>query len=345
MLSTKPKPHEQYQLAPVVFDGFSKDTQMKDALGSRRTKSRQEAADLRSTNWVPGVSGWRLTPSGLELGTASGVFPPGTITFTDIQSIATARFLGRTTAGTGVIEQLTAAQVITMLALTSAAISDFTEAAQDAVGNSVGTGLSYDDGSGAISCTITQYTDEMAQDAIGAEIDATLRYVDGTPLLGVALTYQRKSLFDHFANVGNVGTGEDDLYSDTIAADQLANNGEKLQTEYGGSFVASATATRELKIYFGGTMIFDSGALTLSLSSAWTIYVSIIRVSSTVVRYMISMTTEGAALAAYTAVGEVTGLTLANTNVMKITGEAAGAGAATDDIIAKVGTTEWLAAA
>lgn len=68
-------------------------------------------------------------------------------------------------------------------ALTSADLSDFDEAAQDAVGNSVSTGLSYDDGTGAISCTITQYTDELAQDAIGAMIDSSLTYVDGTPLL------------------------------------------------------------------------------------------------------------------------------------------------------------------
>jgi hypothetical protein len=152
-------------------------------------------------------------------------------------------------------------------------------------------------------------------------------------------------LFDHYASVGNVGTGEDDLYSDTIAASQLSANGQKLSAEYGGAFVSSGTATRQVKIYFGGTAIFDTGALTLSLSAAWTAYVSIIRVSSTVIRYMISLTTEGAALAAYTAVGELTGLTLSNTNILKITGEAAGVGAATDDIVAKVGSVSWYPAA
>lgn len=154
-----------------------------------------------------------------------------------------------------------------------------------------------------------------------------------------------KPLFDHFASVGNVGTGEDDLYSDTTAAGQLATNGDKLEAEYGGTFVSSATATREIKAYFGGTMIFDTGALSLSLSAAWTAYVSIIRVSSTVIRYMVSFTTEGAALAAYTAVGEVTGLTLSGTNILKITGEAAGVGAATNDIVAMMGTISYVPAA
>ncbi len=150
-----------------------------------------------------------------------------------------------------------------------------------------------------------------------------------------------KELFDHFASVGNVGTGEDDLYSDTLAAGQLATNGDKIEAQYGGTFVSSATATREIKIYFGGTMIFDTGTLTLSLSSAWTAYATFIRVSSSVIRYMVSFTTEGAALAAYTAVGELTGLTLANTQVIKITGESAGVGAATNDIVAMMGNVEF----
>lgn len=152
-------------------------------------------------------------------------------------------------------------------------------------------------------------------------------------------------LFDHFASQGNSGTSETDLYSDTTAANQLGTNGDKLEAEYGGTFVSSGTATRQIKIYFGGTAIFDTGALTLSLSSAWTIYCTIIRVSSTTIRYMISLMTEGAALSAYTASGSLGGLTLSNTNVLKITGQAAGVGAASNDIVAIMGYVEWKAAA
>lgn len=152
-------------------------------------------------------------------------------------------------------------------------------------------------------------------------------------------------LFDHFIDAGNVTTGETDLYSDTIAANTLSANGTKILSEYGGTFVSSGSATRQVRIYFGGTAIFDTGALTLSLSSAWTVYTDIIRVSATVIRYSISFTTEGAALSAYTSVGEVTGLTLSNTNILKITGQAAGVGAATNDIVAKMGYVERHAAA
>lgn len=147
-------------------------------------------------------------------------------------------------------------------------------------------------------------------------------------------------LFDHYANAGNVTTGETTLYTDTITQNTLLNNGDKLDVQYGGAFVSSGTATREIKIYFAGTVIFDTGALTLSLSSDWTIYLTLIRVSSSVVRYMVSMTTEGAALAAYTNAGELTGLTLSAANILKITGQAAGVGAATNDIVAYMGYIE-----
>ena len=152
------------------------------------------------------------------------------------------------------------------------------------------------------------------------------------------------ALFDHFTDAGNVTTGETDLYSDTLLG-QLANNGDKLQAFYGGIFVTSATATREIKLYFGGTAIFDTGTLTVSLNSSWALYCDIMRVDAATVRYVVSLTTEGAALAAYTASGELGSLTLGAANIMKITGQAAGVGAATNDIVAKLGSIQYIKAA
>lgn len=150
-------------------------------------------------------------------------------------------------------------------------------------------------------------------------------------------------LFDHFANAGNVGTGEDDLYSDTLTAGQFATNGQKIICQYGGTFVGDATSTQRLRMYFGGTLIFDTGALGIGVTTSnWDIYATIIRVSSSVVRCSVTLNTSFATLNAYAQYTEVTGLTLANTQVVKITGEAAGATAATDQIVAREGYIQFL---
>lgn len=178
---------------------------------------------------------------------------------------------------------------------------------------------------------------------------AAVNFAAGSKRVALSLTataYKAKgALFDYSADVGNGTTVETDLYSSSIAANTLFTNNDKLTAFYGGTFVSSGTATRQIKLYFGGTAIFDTGALTLSLSSAWTMYVEIIRVSATVIRYMVSLTTQGASSAAYTACGELTGLTLSNTNTMKITGTAAGVGAASNDIVAKMGSINRIPAA
>lgn len=162
---------------------------------------------------------------------------------------------------------------------------------------------------------------------------------------GGVISNKNAVLFDHYANAGNVTTGETSIYNDTIPSGKLAANGDKLELKYGGVFVASATATRRIKLWFAGVTYFDTGAIILSLSSAWTVFATIIRVDATTVRYMVSLTTEGAALASYTGVGELTSVDLSDTNSSKLTLQAAGTGAATNDIVAKLGSISYVAKA
>lgn len=150
-------------------------------------------------------------------------------------------------------------------------------------------------------------------------------------------------LKDFYTDVGNVTTGEDDLYTYTTLANTLATDGHKLEAEFSGIFVSAATETLQLKAYFGGTQIFATGALTITADCAWLMRIVGIRVSASVVRFSVWC---GAQVATdvppiYT---EVTGLTLSSTNILKITGEAAGAGAVTNHIIAKLGNIKWMPA-
>lgn len=129
--------HNGRQYTPPVprFDGYDRKVVVQQAMGDDRSGKRIfTVGELRSPNWKPGVSGFRITPDGIEFGDTSGTFPPGSISLGSIQDITTARLLGRTTAGTGPIEQLASSTVKTLLAIVSSDISDFTEAAQDAVG-------------------------------------------------------------------------------------------------------------------------------------------------------------------------------------------------------------------
>lgn len=191
--------------------------------------------------------------------------------------------------------------------------------------------------SAVISKALTGYTSGPGSITAADTILSAIQKLNGNNAL--------KPLFNSITDVGNINLLETDLISNSIAAGQLVSNNDKIISEYGGTFVSSGTATRQIRIYFGGTVIFDTGALTLSLSSAWVVNCTIIRKSATEIRYMVSFVTEGAALSAYTSVGEVTGLTLSNANTLKVTGEAAAVGAATDDIVLKLSQVNYLKAA
>lgn len=159
----------------------------------------------------------------------------------------------------------------------------------------------------------------------------------------VAVTGQYQALFDHYADVGNVGTGEDDLYSDTLAAGQFAANGDKVIGTYCGVFVGAALSSQDLKFYVAGTLCFDTGLLAIGAATTdnWTLQVVIIRVSASVLRVAVSAHTDFASLGAPPKYTEITGLTLANTQIVKITGESSGAGAVSNQVIAKMSTLAY----
>jgi hypothetical protein len=77
------------------FDAYDKNASRRRALGDENIKTIVRGGGIQSADYVPGVSGWILLPNGgLKLGNTSGLFPPGAVTFADIQNIATASPLG-----------------------------------------------------------------------------------------------------------------------------------------------------------------------------------------------------------------------------------------------------------
>lgn len=153
------------------------------------------------------------------------------------------------------------------------------------------------------------------------------------------------NIFDHFTD-STVGGAEADIYTDTLAANIFNVNGDKVTAEYGGNFVTVGTELTQLKVYFAGTAIWDStGVAPTTGTTSWRVYAELIRVSSTVVRYSVSLNTTGASGFVYCTVGELTGLTLSGTNILKITGTSTGVGSGSGDIVGKMSYGQWKSAA
>lgn len=154
-----------------------------------------------------------------------------------------------------------------------------------------------------------------------------------------------KPLFDHFTDT-TVGGAEADIYTDTLVANQFLTNGDKVIGAYGGNFVTVGTELTQLKVYLAGTAIWDSTGVAPSTgTTSWNVDVRLIRVSSTVVRYDVTLNTTGASGFVYSTVGELTGLTLSGTNILKITGTSSGVNSGSGDIVGKMGYVNYAPAA
>lgn len=151
-----------------------------------------------------------------------------------------------------------------------------------------------------------------------------------------------RAIFDHFADSATSGTGVVNLYSDTIAANQLANNGDKLRAYYGGLTSVTNTGTREWFVTFAGTQILDSRAIGTSQSWHWKISVDIVRDSSSSVRCIAvweAAKSDGNQVAQpVVKETKITGLTLTNTQALVLQGQASVAG---NDITATQGLVEF----
>lgn len=162
----------------------------------------------------------------------------------------------------------------------------------------------------------------------------TYTWPDAAGTVGIIGSNVRSVLQSDFVSTGNGAGAETDIRTITLAAARLATNGESISFEAAsGTFAATASVNKRLKVYFGGTAIFDSGSLAITSAATWRLTCNVYRVSASIVRCttILSSSATGAltALSQYT---EVTGLTLANTQVFKITGNATNANDVTAEI-------------
>ena len=183
-------------------------------------------------------------------------------------------------------------------------------------------------------------------DLLSAELGTTRITTTGAlistlPISAPNIPFQLK---DFYSDVNNVGLTETDLLTYATPASRLNSAGEKIVSVYAGT-MNDVTASSQLKAYFAGTLIADTGALTMSVTGAWVISASIIRTGATTARSIVNISTPGASTASYTKYTSLTGLTFTNTNIIKVTGTAAGATGGDNDITATYGNIIWQPAA
>jgi hypothetical protein len=151
--------------------------------------------------------------------------------------------------------------------------------------------------------------------------------------------------FDDIASVAttHVDGTSDVLSTHTTVANSLQINGDKIGPfEWSANVVASATATRQFQVLFGGITIFDSGALVFASTGAVWISVLISRVTTTTCIARIVFLQTGCAspppVVTNVPTSTLTGLTLSGTNILKLQSAATGTGSAASDVTMTQGT-------
>jgi hypothetical protein len=153
------------------------------------------------------------------------------------------------------------------------------------------------------------------------------------------------ALFDDYADATSVTNTLTVLYTHTLAAGQLAANGDKLIARYALSLAGTAF-TKQVRILFAGADI--AGTATITNASAATAFVDllVVRESSSVIRCFSTVTVSGVANAAplvdqtYT---RLPSLTLSGTNTLVLYGQG-NTGSNNGDITAVLGFVQYIAA-
>lgn len=151
---------------------------------------------------------------------------------------------------------------------------------------------------------------------------------------------------DVIANVSTTSTDGtfNTLRTDTLVANALIANGDKVYFDYTCTIATHTTNTADFKLAFAGITVWDSGALTFAAAGRVRIFGYITRVTSTTALATITFDAAGSTtIVGYSDVVTVppatlTGLTLTGTNNLVLSAAAAGTGAASGDIALVHGT-------
>ncbi len=142
-------------------------------------------------------------------------------------------------------------------------------------------------------------------------------------------------IYQSVTAVGNVGTGEDDLISQSIAANTLQTNGDRIRLTWEVTFAANSN-NKTLKCYWNGVAIYNSTALALN-GGGCTVEMVISRTGAATQNVRVRVVSGNATLGT-TSVHSTGAATLSGAVTAKLTGEAT----SNNDIVATDFVAELL---
>ena len=141
------------------------------------------------------------------------------------------------------------------------------------------------------------------------------------------------TIWTDYAAGNNSGTSETDLYTHTVPANTFATDGDSIAWTIFG-INDSTGSNRQFRVYFDGTLIVDTGAITGLQSTNWWVYITVVRTSSTHAMVSAFITSNNNLLIDNIGVVDVTVANFTAGRVLKITGQTSGLGAGSNQITA-----------
>jgi hypothetical protein len=162
--------------------------------------------------------------------------------------------------------------------------------------------------------------------------DVTARTVQVVGLDGVAESVGRQavSLFVLATQTGNTAGVETDLQTYTLPANTVSGDGDALMFYGAGLFGAVASADKRLRVKFGGTTIFDSGALAIT-SQDWMLEGWIVRTELAAQKCITRVTNQSTTIAFAPVDYITTAIAWSADAILKVTG----AGTNANDVVAE----------
>jgi hypothetical protein len=133
--------------------------------------------------------------------------------------------------------------------------------------------------------------DPTAPTAAPGDNDASIATTAFVTAAIAAIAAGDAPIFFSSTPVGNLAATETDAFLHNITANLLAANGDAVEFEAAGSFAATASVDKRIRVYFGATIVFDSGPLAIITAETWHLTGTVVRTGAAAEKIATTLTT------------------------------------------------------